>query len=106
MIEFLDAQQEIKDVLARCHEQPGVLRHQPNCSYKYEEMVPRSYLIGMAVFREVEVLLTWLNEHEKRKTIPRNVVVSFADRVVDILPAELRKIQLMDETLSKTLDEV
>jgi hypothetical protein len=77
----------------------GALRDQPNCNYKVEEVVPRSYLIGMAVYREIEVLLDWLMDHKKRKTVPLDVVESFMTRVVDILPRELRKLQLMDEKM-------
>jgi len=99
MADFSTAHKQVQELVRDYAQRPGVLRAQPNCNFKVEEVVPRSYLIGMSVYREIEVLLDWLMDHQKRKTVPRDVVESFMTRVVDILPRELRKLQLMDERM-------
>ena len=94
---YEEAKQRIHELLHDCFQAPTTKRHQPSCSYQVEEVLPRSYLIGAAVFREVESLIDWMIEHPKRSTIPRERIESFLRRVVDILPHELKALQLMDD---------
>lgn len=96
---YEEARRSLAELLQGLHQTGVTRRHQPHCNYKAEEVVPRSYLIGMGVYREVEALMDWLEDHNKRKTVPRQVVEDFLRRVVDIIPHELHRICLMDERM-------
>jgi hypothetical protein len=92
-----EARRHLRNIMKRTQRAPIHTRYYGN--HEKEEMIPRSHVIGMSLFREVEAILDWSIANPKRKTVPREVLESFLDRIVCIIPRELKAIQFTEERM-------
>lgn len=61
-------------------------------AYSFDDLVPRSHLIGLGVYHVMEAMRQWRQRHPKRKTVPWPEIEKWMEGMELVIPIELDSI--------------
>lgn len=89
-LKVMNSNLRMRGLMAQAQEK--VVKGGPDDQWIYDEVVPRSHLIGLGVYHVMEAVRQWRKQHPKRKTVPWSEVEKWIEGMELTIPIELDRV--------------